>query len=156
MWRYPLRKIALVLFVCIWAQLARNLRQYLPEHFTSDLESGLEVHPPIVPTFHALAPAKLDVGMMKGWCLLPSSVPGTILFLNSLCFSVFCSCIFRSQKSSLATRILNIHTAKTRDPMAGVIPLIDRAYPIVYPKLSTFFLWALKTLLKLLFSRSWN
>lgn len=73
-------------------------------------------------------------------CVWNSTLPEGLLG-----FSVFCSCIFRSPKSFLATRILNIHTAKTRDPMGGVIPLIDRAYPIVYPKLSTFLLWALKT-----------
>lgn len=55
-----------MLFVCTWAQQARNLGKYLQEHFTSDLECGFEVHPTIVPTYHALALAKLGVGVIKG------------------------------------------------------------------------------------------
>ena len=43
------------------------------------------------------------------------------LHCSLLGFSVFCSCIFRSLKSHLVTRIPDIHRAGTWDRMGGVI-----------------------------------
>lgn len=59
-------------------------------------------------------------------------------------FSGFCSCIFRSPKSPLATRILNIHRAETRDPMGGVITqslshCVSKAFHILTLGLKNFY-----------------